>query len=192
VNYVTVVAYGLSNDGKISLGSKKFVDKALKLIEQKKAKILCITGGNSMKDWNYRQVVLSDSENTTEAEATLGYVREVKGYRGKIIFENRSHNTYENFAYLLEEIQKQESDYGPIEMIIINHPEHLGRAICVAQAQSIIVWPVPIPVPWTNHSVPVFTRNKTTYKRRQFCACFHHLFYHLLHITGLKRTHPWM
>ena len=189
VKYVVVVAYGLNMDGTVSPGEKRFVDRALELIEKGKSEVLCLTGGNCLKNWGYMPALEADMLKK-EAEAMLDYALN-EGYDGKFILEKRSCDTFENFQFLLEEIRKS-GDSGLIEMIVINHPEHLGRAICLAQAQDIIVWPVPVKVLWGNSSVPKYTRNRSVYKRRQFVAACHHLFHHFFHITGLKRSHPWM
>ena len=189
VKYVVVVAYGLNMDGSASSGSKRFVDKALELIGKGKGEVLCLTGGNCLKNWGYMPVLEADMLKK-EAETMMDYARN-EGYDGKLILENRSRDTFENFQVLLEEIRKS-GNSEKVEMIIINHPEHLGRAICLAQAQGIIVWPVPVKVLWGNSSVPKYTRNRSVYKRRQFVAAYHHLLHHFLHVTGIKKSHPWI
>ncbi len=190
VEYVVIVAAGLDINAKISPAAKTFADRAKKLVKEGWAKTICVTGGNTPRFWGYPRL-----SQITEAQAVIDYLREL-GYQGRLIVEDRSRITYENFSCLLEEIARIDKKKPPIKMIIINHPPHMGRTICVAQAQGIEVYPCPIKIPYTDEAIPAYMRKYSSYIQRQRIATIHHITMHLAHVAlkkiGIHFSHPWM
>jgi len=95
------------------------LDEALEYLEEHPDLIVVVSGGQG------------SDEPTTEAQAMADYLEEHGISREKILLEDRSHNTMQNFAYSKELLEQQGYDLEQ-GILVVSNGFHLTRARMLA------------------------------------------------------------
>lgn len=135
VDYLIILGAGLNGD-QLSWTLWERVDKGLRILQDNKEMKVVVSGGQGPGEW------------ITEAEAMQRYLVEQGITKERILKEETSTSTMENFRYsrvLLE----QQPNYDPTEPVfVITNDFHMLRSKLLARRNGINPVGVPSPTPW--------------------------------------------
>jgi uncharacterized SAM-binding protein YcdF (DUF218 family) len=135
VDYLIILGAGLNGD-KLSWTLWERVDKGLKVLQTNKDMRVVVSGGKGPGEW------------ITEAEAMQRYLVEKGIAKERIIKEEQSTSTMENFRFARELLVQQPS-YEPSEpVLVITNDFHMFRSKILARRNGINPVGVPSPTPW--------------------------------------------
>lgn len=135
VDYLIILGAGLNGD-KLSWTLWERVDKGLKILQAHPAMKVVVSGGKGPGEW------------ITEAEGMQRYLAEQGIAEDRIIKEEQSTSTMENFRYT-RELLGQQPDYKPAEpVLVITNDFHMFRAKILAQRNGINPVGLPSATPW--------------------------------------------
>jgi len=135
VDYLIILGAGLNGD-KLSWTLWERVDKGLRILQVNKDMRVVVSGGKGPGEW------------ITEAEAMQRYLVEKGIAKERIIKEEQSTSTMENFRYS-REILEQQSSYEPSEpVLVITNDFHMFRSKILARRNGLNPVGVPSPTPW--------------------------------------------
>jgi uncharacterized SAM-binding protein YcdF (DUF218 family) len=135
VDYLIILGAGLNGD-KLSWTLWERVDKGLRILQANKDMRVVVSGGKGPGEW------------ITEAEAMQRYLVEKGIAKERIIKEEQSTSTMENFRFARELLVQQPS-YEPSEpVLVITNDFHMFRSKILARRNGINPVGVPSPTPW--------------------------------------------
>jgi uncharacterized SAM-binding protein YcdF (DUF218 family) len=135
VDYLIILGAGLNGD-KLSWTLWERVDKGLRILQANKDMRVVVSGGKGPGEW------------ITEAEAMQRYLVEKGIAKERIIKEEQSTSTMENFRYARKLLEQQPS-YGPSEpVLVITNDFHMFRSKILARRNGLNPVGVPSPTPW--------------------------------------------
>ena len=135
VDYLIILGAGLNGD-KLSWTLWERVDMGLRILQDNKDTIVVVSGGKGPGEW------------ITEAEAMQRYLVEQGIAKERIIKEEQSTSTMENFRYT-RELLGQQSSYEPSEpVLVITNDFHMFRSKILARRNGLNPVGVPSPTPW--------------------------------------------
>ena len=135
VDYLIILGAGLNGD-KLSWTLWERVDKGLRILQNNKAMRVVVSGGKGPGEW------------ITEAEAMQRYLVEQGIAKERIIKEEQSTSTMENFRYT-RELLDQQPNYEPAEpVLVITNDFHMFRSKILARRNGINPVGVPSATPW--------------------------------------------
>ncbi len=135
VDYLIILGAGLNGD-KLSWTLWERVDKGLRILQDNKDMRVVVSGGKGPGEW------------ITEAEAMQRYLVEQGIAKERIIKEEKSTSTIENFRFTRELLEQQPS-YEPSEpVLVITNDFHMFRAKILARRNGLNPIGVPSPTPW--------------------------------------------
>lgn len=135
VDYLIILGAGLNGD-KLSWTLWERVNKGLRILQDNKDMRVVVSGGKGHGEW------------ITEAEAMQRYLVEQGIAKERIIKEEQSTSTMENFRYT-RELLGQQSSYEPSEpVLVITNDFHMFRAKILARRNGLNPVGVPSPTPW--------------------------------------------
>lgn len=135
VDYLIILGAGLNGD-QLSWTLWERVNKGLKILQDNKEMKVVVSGGQGPGEW------------ITEAEAMQRYLVEQGISKERILKEEKSTSTMENFRYS-RELLKQQPSYDPSEpVLIITNDFHMFRSKLLARRIGLNPVGVPSPTPW--------------------------------------------
>ncbi|MDP4127287.1 MAG: YdcF family protein [Bacillota bacterium] len=135
VDYLIILGAGLNGD-KLSWTLWERVNKGLTILQDNKDMKVVVSGGKGPGEW------------ITEAEAMQRYLVEKGIAKERIIKEEQSTSTMENFRYTREILGKQ-ANYKPSEpVLVITNDFHMFRSKILARRNGLNPVGVPSPTPW--------------------------------------------
>jgi len=135
VDYLIILGAGLNGD-KLPWTLWERVDKGLRILQDNKDMRVVVSGGKGPGEW------------ITEAEAMQRYLVEQGIAKERIIKEEQSTSTMENFRYT-SELLGQQSRYEPSEpVLVITNDFHMFRTKFLARRNGLNPVGVPSPTPW--------------------------------------------
>lgn len=97
------------------------LDEALTYLEDHPEMTVVVSGGQG------------PDEPTTEARAMADYLMEKGVEESRILLEDQSHNTVQNFRYTAQLLEEEGYDPGETEVLVVSNGFHLTRARMLAQ-----------------------------------------------------------
>jgi len=135
VGYLIILGAGLNGD-KLSWTLWERVDKGLRILQDNKDMKVVVSGGKGPGEW------------ITEAEAMERYLVEQGIAKERIIKEEQSTSTMENFRYS-RELLGQQTSYEPSEpVLVITNDFHMFRSKFLARRNGLNPVGVSSPTPW--------------------------------------------
>jgi len=135
VDYLIILGAGLNGD-KLSWTLWERVEKGFRILQVNKDMRVVVSGGKGPGEW------------ITEAEAMQRYLVEKGIAKERIIKEEKSTSTMENFRYSRELLEQQPS-YEPSEpVLVITNDFHMFRSKILARRNGFNPLGVPSPTPW--------------------------------------------
>lgn len=135
VDYLIILGAGLNGD-KLSWTLWERVDKGLRILQDNKEINVVVTGGQGPGEW------------ITEAEAMQRYLVEQGISTERILKEEKSTSTMENFRFTRELLDKQPK-FNPSEpVLVITNDFHVFRSKLLAKRNGLNPVGVPSPTPW--------------------------------------------
>jgi uncharacterized SAM-binding protein YcdF (DUF218 family) len=135
VDYLVILGAGLNGD-QLSWTLWERVNKGLKVLEENPEMKVVVSGGQG------------PGETISEAEAMARYLVGRGISKERILKEERSTSTMENFRYT-QEMLAQEPGYNPSEtVLVITNDFHMFRAKILARRNGLNPVGVPSPTPW--------------------------------------------
>ncbi|HVJ48435.1 YdcF family protein [Desulfitobacterium sp.] len=135
VDYLIILGAGLNGD-QLSWTLWERVDKGLRILQNNKEMRVVVSGGQGPGEW------------ITEAEAMQRYLVEQGIAKERILKEEKSTSTMENFRYSRELLEQQPS-YDPSEpVLVITNDFHIFRSKLLARRNGLNPVGVPSPTPW--------------------------------------------
>lgn len=135
VDYLIILGAGLNGD-QLSWTLWERVDKGLRILQDNREMKVVVSGGQGPGEW------------ITEAEAMQRYLVEQGITKERILKEEKSTSTMENFRYsrvLLE----QQPNYDPtVPVLVITNDFHMLRSKLLARRNGLTPVGVPSPTPW--------------------------------------------
>lgn len=121
--YMIILGAGLNNGGQLSLTLKDRLDAALKCINQYNNDSFIVVSGGKGTD-----------ENISEAEAMKRYLIQSGVAEDKIIKEDKSRNTYENFKFSRKKIEEySDKSIDKVNIKVITTDFHSLRSSLLAK-----------------------------------------------------------
>ncbi len=134
-DYLIILGAGLNGD-KLSWTLWERVNKGFEILQDNQKMKVVVSGGQGLGEW------------ITEAEAMQRYLIEQGIAKERIIKEERSTSTMENFRYTLKLLEQQPM-FDPSEpVLVITNDFHMFRAKLLAKRNGLIPLGVPSPTPW--------------------------------------------
>lgn len=130
VDYMIVLGAKLNGDV-MSLSLYYRVREALEYLEANPKTKVIVSGGQG------------DGETITEAQAMLNYFSENGIDRKRIIMEEKSTSTYENFRFSRELLGEDVK-----EVVVVTNDFHLYRSLVIAKRQGFEPYPLAAQTPW--------------------------------------------
>ncbi|MEA4902437.1 YdcF family protein [Desulfitobacterium sp.] len=135
VDYLIILGAGLNGE-QLSWTLWERVDKGLKILQDNQEMRVVVSGGQGPGEW------------ITEAEAMQRYLVEHGIAPERILKEEKSTSTMENFRYSRKLLEQQPS-YDPSEpVLVITNDFHMFRSKILARRNGINPVGVPSPTPW--------------------------------------------
>jgi len=135
VDYLIILGAGLNGD-KLSWTLWERVEKGLRILQVNKDMRVVVSGGKGPGEW------------ITEAEAMQRYLVEKGIAKERIIKEEQSTSTMENFRFT-HELLEQQTSYEPSEpVLVITNDFHMFRSKILARRNGLNPVGVPSPTPW--------------------------------------------
>ncbi|AHF07009.1 YdcF family protein [Desulfitobacterium metallireducens] len=135
VDYLIILGAGLNGD-QLSWTLWERVDKGLRILQDNKEMKVVVSGGQGQGEW------------ITEAEAMQRYLIKQGIAKERILKEEKSTSTMENFRYS-RVLLDQQTDYDPNEPVpVITNDFHMLRSKLLARRNGINPVGVPSPTPW--------------------------------------------
>ncbi|MDD6793829.1 MAG: YdcF family protein [Clostridiaceae bacterium] len=122
-DYIVVLGAGLSNGTNVSLTLKGRLDKAIEAFKESNEESMIVVSGGQGGD-----------EDITEAEAMEKYLVENGIEKSKIIKEDKSRNTYQNFKFSKVKIEEDSNkDIKDVSVKIVTTDFHSFRSAMLAK-----------------------------------------------------------
>ncbi len=135
VDYLIILGAGLNGD-KLSWTLWERVDKGLRILQDNKDMKVVVSGGKGPGEW------------ITEAEAMQRYLVDQGIAKERIIKEEQSTSTMENFRYT-RLLLGQQLNYEPSKpVLVITNDFHMFRGKILARRNGLNPVGVPSPTPW--------------------------------------------
>lgn len=135
VNYLIILGAGLNGD-KLSWTLWERVNKGLRILQDNKDLKVVVSGGKGPREW------------ITEAEAMQDYLVEQGIAKERIIKEEQSTSTMDNFRYTRELLGQQPSFEPSEPVLVITNDFHMFRSKILARRNGLNPVGVPSPTPW--------------------------------------------
>lgn len=134
VDYLVILGAGL-NGKELSLALQSRVEKGLEYLKRNPDISVVVSGGQGL------------GEEITEAEAMKKYLVDRGIKEDRIIKEEKSTSTMENFKYTKEILFKYKSE--GIRVLIVTNDFHMFRAKMLAKRNGFISYGIPSKTPWS-------------------------------------------
>ncbi|WP_425808045.1 YdcF family protein [Desulfitobacterium sp. Sab5] len=135
VDYLIILGAGLNGD-QLSWTLWERVNKGLMILQDNKEMKVVVSGGQGPGEW------------ITEAEAMQRYLVKQGIAKDRILKEEKSTSTMENFRYSRELLEQQPS-YDPSKpVLIVTNDFHMFRSKLLARRMGLNPVGVPSPTPW--------------------------------------------
>jgi uncharacterized SAM-binding protein YcdF (DUF218 family) len=135
VDYIIILGAGLNED-QLSWTLWDRVDNGLRILQDNQEMKVVVSGGQGPGEW------------ITEAEAMQRYLVEQGIAKERILKEEESTSTMENFRYS-RELLEQLTSYQPSEpVLIITNDFHIFRSKLLARRNGLNPIGIPSPTPW--------------------------------------------
>lgn len=135
VDYLIILGAGLNGD-KLSWTLWERVEKGLRILQVNKDMRVVVSGGKGPGEW------------ITEAEAMQRYLVEKGIAKERIIKEEQSTSTMENFRFTHELLEQQTSYEPSAPVLVITNDFHMFRSKILARRNGLNPVGVPSPTPW--------------------------------------------
>lgn len=135
VDYVIILGAGLNGD-KLSWTLWERVNKGLTILQENPKMKVIVSGGQGPGEW------------ITEAEGMQRFLIEHGVAKERILKEEKSTSTMENFRYSKELLENEPGFDRTKPVIIITNDFHVFRSKLLAKRNGLIPIGVPSPTPW--------------------------------------------
>jgi uncharacterized SAM-binding protein YcdF (DUF218 family) len=134
VDYLMILGAGIRGK-EVSLTLQKRMDKGIEYLISNPEAIVIVSGGQGL------------GEEISEAEAMKNYLVNHGIKENRIIKEEKSTSTMENFKYTKEIIQKDHNE--KIKLLIVTNDFHMYRSKFLAKRNGFIAFGLPSKTPWS-------------------------------------------
>jgi uncharacterized SAM-binding protein YcdF (DUF218 family) len=134
VDYLMILGAGIRGK-EVSLTLQKRMDKGIEYLISNPEAFVIVSGGQGL------------GEEITEAEAMKNYLVNHGIKDARIIKEEKSTSTMENFKYTKEIIQKDHKE--KIRLLIVTNDFHMYRSKLLAKRNGFIAFGLPCKTPWS-------------------------------------------
>jgi uncharacterized SAM-binding protein YcdF (DUF218 family) len=134
VDYLMILGAGIRGK-EVSLTLQKRMDKGIEYLISNPEAFVIVSGGQGL------------GEEITEAEAMKNYLVNHGIKDARIIKEEKSTSTMENFKYTKEIIQKDHNE--KIKLLIVTNDFHMYRSKFLAKRNGFIAFGLPSKTPWS-------------------------------------------
>jgi uncharacterized SAM-binding protein YcdF (DUF218 family) len=134
-DYLIILGAGLNGD-KLSWTLWERVNKGYEILQDNPAMKVVVSGGQGPGEW------------ITEAEGMQRYLVEQGIAEERIIKEEQSTSTMENFRYSLKLLEQQPMFDASEPVLVITNDFHMFRAKLLAKRNGLNPIGVPSPTPW--------------------------------------------
>lgn len=135
VDYLIILGAGLNGD-QLSWTLWERVDKGLRILQDNQGMKVVVSGGQGPGEW------------ITEAEAMQRYLVNQGIANERILKEEKSTSTMENFSYSRALLEQQPNFDPSMPVLIITNDFHMFRSKLLAQRNGLNPVGVPSPTPW--------------------------------------------